>query len=171
MSLYTLIKITRTRYLLGKKQVPPGTPSAVKTTEESRRWYAFRREGKKQIKVRLSTDKAASLTEMGKMNTALERGEAGMINPHKEHLERDISAARERPLQDALYKPRGKGNSGKQNLTPCQLTDASRERFTRLGRERALLYKTAIYTGLRKGELAELRVKFLNLGRKPYPCL
>src|SRR5271156_2976002 len=88
MSLFTLLKIIRTRHLLGKKQVPPGTPGAVKVSEEARHWYAYRREGKKQIKVRLFTDKAASLSEMARMNTALERGEAGMINPHKAHLDR-----------------------------------------------------------------------------------
>lgn len=36
MSLFTLLKITRTRYLLGTRQVSPGTPGAVKVTEESR---------------------------------------------------------------------------------------------------------------------------------------
>jgi hypothetical protein len=35
MSLFTLIRLTRTRHLLGKKQVPPGTPGAVKVTKES----------------------------------------------------------------------------------------------------------------------------------------
>ncbi len=39
MSLFTLIKLTRTRHLLDKKQVPAGTPGAVKVTEESRHWY------------------------------------------------------------------------------------------------------------------------------------
>jgi len=38
MSLFTLLKITRTRYLLGEKQVRPGTPGAVKVTVESRHW-------------------------------------------------------------------------------------------------------------------------------------
>ena len=47
MSLFTLLKITRTRYLLAKKQVKPGTPGAVKINEESRHWYAYRRDGKK----------------------------------------------------------------------------------------------------------------------------
>lgn len=57
MSLFTLIKLTRTRHLFDKKQVPAGTPGAVKVTEESRHWYAYRRDGKRQIKVRLFTDK------------------------------------------------------------------------------------------------------------------
>ena len=66
MSLFTLLKITRTRYLLGKKQVKPGTPGAVKVCDESRNWYAYRRDGKRQIKVRLFTDKAASLSELAR---------------------------------------------------------------------------------------------------------
>lgn len=286
MSLFTLLKITHTRHLLDGRQVPADTPGAEKVTEESRHWYAYRREGKKQVKVRLYTDKAASLSEMARMNTALERGEAGMVNPHRgqldrpaaEHMEeylasivqagkvkpgkylkekkrilttifrvakvatlsdltataidaymealtssaatrrvhhtaihafadwlvqkkrlpgnplvsvarpqggkqvrkrralspdelqRLITAARERPLEDALYKPM-KGSKGKRRETPCNLKPAARERYTLLGRERALLYKTAVYTGLRKNELAELRVAFLNLDRKPYPSL
>ena len=91
MSLFTLLKISRTRYLLGKKQVKPGTPGAVKVVTESSNWYAYRREGKKQIKVRLYTDKAASLTELAKLNTALERGQVGMVDPRKEHLVRTAS--------------------------------------------------------------------------------
>src|SRR4051794_12454344 len=91
MTLFTLLKITRTRYLLGKKQVPPDPPGPKKVTKEARQWYAYRREGKRQIKVRLFTDKAASLSEMAKMNTALERGEAGMVNPHKTHLQRPVA--------------------------------------------------------------------------------
>jgi integrase len=286
MSLFTLLKLTRTRHLLGGKQVLPGTHGSVKTAEESAHWYAYRRDGKKQVKVRLYTDKAASLSEMARMNTALERGEAGMVNPHKEHLERPvgehaeeyfasvvasgkvkegkylkekrrildtvfrvakvgtladlkaaavdayldglktsaatrrvhhtavnafaewlvqkkrlpsnpligvarpqggrvvrkrralpaaelqrlITAARERPLHDALYKPR-KGGKGRPSTEPRLLSKASRALFAEMGRGRALLYKAAVYTGLRRGELAALKVKFLNLDRKPYPAL
>src|SRR5690348_10006006 len=91
MSLFTLLEITRTRHLLDGKRVPPDTPGAVRTTEESRHWYAYRRDGKKQVKVRLYTDKAASLTEVARMNTALERGEAGMVNPHRGQLDRPVA--------------------------------------------------------------------------------
>ena len=104
-----LLKVTRTRYLIGKKQVPPATPGAVKVIEESRHWYAYRRDGKKQIKKRLFTDKAASLTELAKLNTALERGEAGMTDPRKEHLERPALEH----LEDFLPIMRQKGKSEK----------------------------------------------------------
>lgn len=49
MSLFTLLKISRTRHLLGKKQVPPGTPGAVKVSQESKHYYVYRRDGKRQI--------------------------------------------------------------------------------------------------------------------------
>jgi integrase len=39
------------------------------------------------------------------------------------------------------------------------------------GRERALLYKTAVYTGLRLGEIASLRPCHLELDRTPFPRL
>jgi integrase len=45
------------------------------------------------------------------------------------------------------------------------------DRYRLLGRERALLYKTAVLTGLRQGELAALRAAFLKLDRKPFPAL
>lgn len=40
MSLFTLLKITRTRYLPGKRQVSQGAPGAVKGTAESEFWSA-----------------------------------------------------------------------------------------------------------------------------------
>ncbi len=81
MSLFTLLKISRTRYMVGKTHVRPGTPGAVKTIEESRHWYAYRRDGKTQIKVRLFTDKRASEAQLARMNLALERGEAKLTDP------------------------------------------------------------------------------------------
>jgi integrase len=271
MSLFVLLKITRTRYMLGKKHVKPSTPGAVMVAEESRHWYAYRRNGKRQIKVRLYTDKAASVTELAKMNTALERGQAGMHNPRKEHLERDASehldeflpvmrakgksekdkdrkeailrafVGRLRSLTDLthdavdrylatvggstgnkkkhlsaisvfvkwlLKKDRieadplarvdvpagGKKKKERRALTVEQvqkLLDACRARpladfrkrygddvqefvvqkMTTRGRERALIYKTAVYTGLRAGEIASLKPHHLELDRKPFPRL
>ena len=109
MSLFTLIKITRTRYLLGTKQVKPGTPGAVKVNETSRYWYAYRRDGNRQIKVRLFTDRAASLTRLAKMNTAIERGEAEMTDPRKEHLDRPAVEH----LNDFIPVMRARGKSEK----------------------------------------------------------
>ncbi|MDB5309123.1 MAG: integrase-recombinase [Gemmataceae bacterium] len=92
------------------------------------------------------------------------------LNP--DELQRLITAARERPLHDEMYKPRGRSNKGRKTaLRPSNIAPAVRERMVRLGRERALLYKTAIYTGLRKNELTQLRVRHLNLDRAPYGAI
>jgi integrase len=89
-----------------------------------------------------------------------------------DELQRLITAARERPLHDEMYKPRGRSNKGrKEALRPSNIAPAVRERMVHLGRERALLYKTAIYTGLRKNELTQLRVRHLNLDRTPYSAV
>ena len=269
MSLFTLLKITRTRHLLGKKQVKPSTPGAVKVTEESSHWYAYRRNGMKQIKVKLYTDKAASLTKMAKMNIALERGDAEMTDPRKEHLERNALehleqflpvmrangksekdkdrkesilrafVAKLKSLSDLttvavdryLSSVKGSGGNRKKHLSAIsiwvawllkkdriatdplaridvptsgkktkerralavpliqKLLDAARRRplaafierygsevrenvqakLERRGRERALVYKTAVFTGLRLGEIAALRPCHFELGRKPFP--
>lgn len=70
-----------------------------------------------------------------------------------------LEAAATRPLRDALLIRRGvrKGQEA------AKVGQTERERLVRLGRERALIYKTLIYTGLRKGELASLTVADLHL--------
>jgi integrase len=269
------------------KRVPRGTPGAVKVREKSAKWYACWKEGGRQIRVPLATDKSASQTMLADLLRDKERGRAGMIDPFQHHLDRAISehrdeylasirqsgkvrsekyfsekqriltvilnacdmrtladltaesvdrymdglacsaatrrvhhtainafaswlvqkrrvsgnpligvarpqggkvvrkrralgpeelqrlldAARERPLASAEWNSGGRLPKGKERRFRAELKSHTRERYIRIGRERALLYKTAIYTGLRKGELAALRVKFLNLDRKPYPCL
>ena len=284
MSLFTLLKISRTRHLIGKKQVPPETPGAVKVVEESKFWYAYRREGKKQIKVKLFTDKAASLSKLAKLNTALEHGQAEMTDPRKPHLDRPaaehldeflpVMRARGKSKKDkdrkeavlrafvATLKPlsdlttgavdrylagvKGSGGNRKKHLSAIsvfvawllkkdrieinpldrvdaptggkktkerralsvqqiqKLLDAARSRplaafherygtevgpnmrqreraqkkrdeavasFIAVGRERALVYKTAVYTGLRLREIASLRPCHLELDKKPFPRL
>jgi integrase len=284
MALFTLLKISRTRYMVGKKHVKPGTPGAVKVSVESPQWYAYRRDGKNQIKVRLFTDKAASMTELARLNTALERGEAGMIDPRKAHLERGASEhleeflpvmrakgksekdkdrketilrafiAKLKSLSDLTTKsvdaylsgvPGSSGNRKKHlsaisvwvewllrkdriSVNPLdridlptggkktkarralavpliqKLLDATRARplaafherygtevgpgvrqreraqkkrdaatatLNAVGRERALVYKTAVFTGLRLGEIAALRPCHLELDRRPFPRL
>ncbi len=109
MPLLTLLKIVRTRHLLNGSRVSPGTPGAEKVNEESSHWHAYRREGKKQIKVKLFTDKAASLSKMSKMNTALERGEAEMTDPRKDQLVRKSIEH----LEEFLPVMRAKGKSEK----------------------------------------------------------
>ena len=70
-----------------------------------------------------------------------------------------LDVARRRPLLEALTVRTGK-RKGKRyaNVRP-----EVRERLEALGRERALIYKTLVLTGLRKNELASLTVAQLRL--------
>ena len=65
-------------------------------------------------------------------------------------LSRLLTVARERPLAEALTVRRGP-RKGEQY---ADVRPEVRDRLDLLGRERALIYKTLVLTGLRKGELA-----------------
>ena len=83
----------------------------------------------------------------------------------EDELARLLDAARRRPLHDAMTVRTGP-NKGKQL---ARVSDKRRIELERLGRERALIYKTYLLTGLRKGELASLTVGQLHLdGAMPY---
>ncbi len=76
-----------------------------------------------------------------------------------DELSRLLDVARRRPLLDALTVRRGK----LKGQAVANLTIETRERLEALGRERALIYKTLVLTGLRKNELATLTVGQLRL--------
>jgi integrase len=79
-----------------------------------------------------------------------------------------LDAAAARPLRDTLLIRRGTRKG--QEL--AKVRQVEQERLVRLGQERALIYKTLIYTGLRKNELASLTVADLHLdGERPYAQL
>ncbi len=255
------------------KIVPRDTPGARKVKERSERWYGQVKDANgKWKRVPLFTDKTASLAELGKLVTAIERGEAGMVDPFKESKERpatehmeeylndlrakgvnakhfaererllktvltacdvstlaDLTAdkldqflsgltcsartrdtyrgaanafgnwlvekkrlpenpvaattkpkgevkrkrraesvenlnrllqiARERPLLEVLTVRKGKRKGERY----AEVNGEAREKRIRLGRERALIYKTAILTGLRQDELRRLQVNHLSL--------
>ena len=279
-------------------RVPKGTPGAIKQQIESEKLYGCWKEGKRKMMVPLATDKQASQAMLTDIIRHRERGEAGLVNPYKPHLDRSVeehmaeylAALREEgrtpfymhekerilrlifrttgikklgdltadridrylaqmtkgtgkvrglpvaastkmvhrtaanafavwlkrkgrlsnnPLENVV-KPQGKPVRERRSLTPVELQKllaAARERplmdastnkggrrpdgtpktavrvwaadlqpetqarYRLLGRERALLYKTAVLTGLRQSELAALRVAFLKLDRKPFPAL
>ncbi len=65
-----------------------------------------------------------------------------------------LEVARRRPLVEGMTVRRGK----RAGQVVAKLSDATRENLDRLGRERELIYKTLVLTGLRKGELASLTV-------------
>jgi integrase len=79
-------------------------------------------------------------------------------------LVRLLDVARQRPLLDALTARKGKRRGERY----AKVRPVVRERLERLGRERALIYKTLVLTGLRKKELASLTVGQLHLD-EPVP--
>ena len=84
----------------------------------------------------------------------------------EDELRRLLDVARRRPLLDTMTVRRGK----RRGEAIAELRDETRRRLERLGWERALIYKTLVLTGLRKGELASLTVGQLVLDANP-PCL
>ena len=77
----------------------------------------------------------------------------------EDELTKLLDVAQRRPLLDAMTVRRGK-NKGK---PVGKLRESTRLRLQRAGRERSLLYKTYLLTGLRKSELASLTVGQLEL--------
>jgi len=74
-------------------------------------------------------------------------------------LVRLLDVARRRPLLDAMTIRRGK----RKGELAAKIRDEVRQELERLGRERALIYKTLVLTGLRRSELASLTVGQLDL--------
>jgi integrase len=70
-----------------------------------------------------------------------------------------LSTARERPMMEALTVRKGP----RKGERSANVKEAVRGRLELLGRERALIYKTLVLTGLRKNELATLSVGQLRL--------
>jgi len=84
----------------------------------------------------------------------------------EDELRRLLDVARRRPIIDATMIHRGK-HKGE---AVAKLRDETRERLETLGWERALIYKTLVLTGLRKGELASITIGQLILDDS-LPCL
>ena len=79
-----------------------------------------------------------------------------------------LDVARRRPLLDAMTIRRGE----RKGKAAAELRPETIARMERLGRERALIYKTLVLTGLRKGELASLTFGQLELDEaRPYALL
>jgi integrase len=74
-----------------------------------------------------------------------------------------LDVARRRPLLDAATVRRGKHRGE----VIAELRPETVARLELLGRERALVYKTLVLTGLRKGELASITVGQLDLDADP----
>ena len=84
------------------------------------------------------------------------RQRRAMVEPELVKL---LAVARERPLLEALTVRKGPRKGERY----ADVRPEVRERLDLLGREWALIYKTLVLTGLRKGELASLTVAHLRL--------
>ncbi len=86
----------------------------------------------------------------------------------EEELIKLLAVARERPLLEALTVRKGPRKGERYADVRLEV----QERLHLLGRERALIYKTLVLTGLRKGELASLTMAHLCLDEAvPYLTL
>jgi integrase len=83
-----------------------------------------------------------------------------------DELARLVEAARRQPLLDALTVHRG----SRKGEAAANVRPDVRERLERVGRERALIFRTLVLTGLRRGELASLTVSNLDLDDR-FPCI
>jgi integrase len=75
-----------------------------------------------------------------------------------EEVQKVLNATRIRPLQEAMTRRTGP----KKGTLTADVRPEVRARLVQEGRERGLLYKTAVETGLRKEELARFRVWFID---------
>ena len=108
-----------------------------------------------------------SIAAIGKLNVEMDRRRTRRAMSEAD-LTRLLDVARRRPLLDAQTIRRGnrRGEAG------AILRVGTVQKLDRLGRERALLYKVLVLTGLRKNELASLSVGQLELeGPVPFATL
>ncbi len=86
----------------------------------------------------------------------------------EDELIRLLDAAQRRPLDEAMTIRRGpRAGEHAANVTPDE-----RLRLKRVGRERALIYKALVLTGLRKGELTSITIGQTHLdGANPHLVL
>jgi integrase len=92
----------------------------------------------------LRTPKADEKSDQRRSRRALNEDELGRL----------LDVAHRRPLLDARTIRRGK----RKGETTAKLSEKTHRRLGKLGHEQALIYKTLILTGLRKGELASITI-------------
>jgi integrase len=87
----SLVKIWIVRYVdKTGRRVPKGTPGAKTKRERSSVWYGQYKVKGRWMRTPLFTDKQASNVRLQELVKAEERGEVGLVNPHKSALEQDI---------------------------------------------------------------------------------
>jgi len=92
-----------------------------------------------------------------------ERRERRALRPSE--IRRLLAAVREYPVKVASTYTGGR--SKKRTPRPAKLSPKTVAKLEHRGRERLILYRLALTTGLRRGEMSRARVKHLDLGRRP----
>lgn len=87
----TLAKRVQTRGYKGGERVDAGTPGAKKVREKSDHWYIVHKVGGKVRRIKAYTDKAASEAMLTEWRKSQERGDAGLLDPFKPHLDRPLA--------------------------------------------------------------------------------
>jgi integrase len=106
----SLVRIWITRYVDRKgRRVSKGAPGAKKVRERSTVWYGQYKAGGRWKREPLFTDKSASAVRLAELVKAQERGEVGLVNPHKESLQREIDGH----VDDYLTHLRTEGTNAK----------------------------------------------------------
>jgi integrase len=87
----TLKKVTTTQWIdpVGNR-VKPNTPGATKRVVTSRKWYIVAKVNGRVKRIPAYTDKKASQAKLADWLRAQERGQADLIDPFKEHLDRPV---------------------------------------------------------------------------------
>ena len=91
------------------KRVAKSTAGAKRHVEESTKWYACWREGKKQMRVPLCTDKTAAQAMMTDLLRTKDRVKAKLIDPRQHHFDRKAVDH----LEEFLPVMRARGKSEK----------------------------------------------------------
>ena len=143
-----------------KKQEADQTPleelSAGTKTQHRRAIHAFAEWCLHTSPRRLTENPISSVPKPNGTPERLRRAES------EQNLKHLLKVASKRPLIEAQTVKINRGKKGKEGRT-ANLKPNSIKRFKMIGRERSLLYETAIKTGLRQSELRRLQVKDLNL--------
>jgi integrase len=90
----TLKKVKTTYYVHPdhpSRRVHKDTPGAIRRTVVSRKWYIVYKDGGRVKRVPAYTDKAASQAKLADLLRSRERGEAGLVDPFRRHLDRPVA--------------------------------------------------------------------------------
>ena len=98
-----LEKAVTIHWTLNGRRVPAGTPGAVKSRVESSKWYIVYKHNGKTIKKPAYTDLGASQKALGDTIKALERGEAGLTDPYRDHLDKPFGEHVAAYLEDVRH--------------------------------------------------------------------